>query len=125
MSKKLALEKRHDIFEKMMIGGLTIFAAAAIVELAGVENLIGPSLFALCCLSVALPFLVFQIACLTLGITQHHRVLLQTSTVILALVGIFGLIISISPLVGTLFVISCVCAYYLFIVFSKDSKECS
>ena len=119
------MRKVQDIFEKMMIGGLTVFAAAAIVELAGFEKLIGPSLFALCCLCIALPFLIFQLACLTLGITQHHRVLLQTSTVVLTLVGIFGLIISISPLVGTLFAVSCVCAYYLFVVFSKDSKECS
>lgn len=124
MSKKITYKNRQDIFEKMMIGGLTVFAAAAIVEFAGFENLIGPSLFAFCCLTIALPFLIFQIACLTLGVTQPHRVLLQTSTVILALVGIFGLIISISPLVGTLFAISCVCAYYLFVVFSKDSKEC-
>jgi hypothetical protein len=125
MGKKLAYENKHDVFEKIMIGGLTIFAAASIVEIAGFENLIGPSLFALCCLSVALPFLIFQIACITLGIKQQHRILLQTSTVILTLVGIFGLIISISPLIGTLFVISCVCAYYLFVVFSKDLKECS
>lgn len=125
MGKKLIYEKRLEIFEKMMIGGLTIFAAVAIVELAGFETLIGPSLFALCCLSIALPFLIFQIACITLGITQQHRFLLQTSTIVLALVGIFGLLISISPLVGTLFAISCVCAYYLFVVFSKDSKECS
>lgn len=124
MAKKITYEKRYEIFEKMMIGGLTVFAVAAIVELAGFEKLIGPSLFALCCLSIALPFLIFQIACITLGIKQHHRVLLQTSTVILSLVGIFGLLISISPLVGILFVISCICAYYLFVMFSKDLKEC-
>ncbi len=122
MSKEMTYEKRYEIFEKIMIGGLTIFAAVAIVELAGFENLIGPSLFALCCLSIALPFLIFQIACLTLGVTQRHRILLQSSTVILALVGVFGLLISISPIVGVLFAISCVCAYYLFVVFSKDSK---
>lgn len=123
MSKEIIQDKKQEIFEKMMMGGLTIFAAVAIVELAGFENLIGPSLFALCCLSIALPFLIFQIACLTLGITQHHRILLQSSTIIIALVGIFGLLISISPLVGTLFVISCVCAYYLFVVFSKESDR--
>ena len=121
MSKEITYDKRHEIFEKIMIGGLTVFAAVAIIELAGFENIIGPTLFALCCLSIALPFLIFQIACLTLGVMPHHRILLQTSTVIIALVGIFGLIISISPLVGTLFAISCVCAYYLFMVFSKSS----
>ena len=123
MSKEMTYNKRHEIFEKIMIGGLTIFAAIAIVELVGFENLIGPSLFALCCLSIALPFLIFQIACLTLGVTQHHRILLQTSTIIIALVGVFGLLISISPLVGTLFVISCICAYYLFVAYSKESKN--
>lgn len=123
MSKEMTYDKRHEIFEKIMIGGLTIIAAVAIVQLAGFENLIGPSLFALCCLSIALPFLIFQIACLTLGVPQHHRILLQTSTVIIALVGIFGLLISISPLVGTLFVISCVCAYYLFVAFAKEYKN--
>jgi len=122
MNKQLIYDKRHEIFERIMIGGLTIFAAVAIVELAGFETLIGPSLFALCCLSIALPFLIFQIACLTLGITQKHRFLLQTSTIVLSLVGIFGLLISISPLVGTLFAISCVCAYYLFTIFSENSK---
>ena len=121
MSKEMTYSKKHEIFEKIMIGGLTVFVAVAIIELAGFENIIGPSLFALCCLSIALPFLIFQIACLTLGVMPHHRILLQTSTVIIALVGIFGLIISISPLVGTLFAISCVCAYYLFMVFSKSS----
>ena len=121
MSKEMTYSKKHEIFEKIMIGGLTVFAAVAIIELAGFENIIGPTLFALCCLSIALPFLIFQIACLTLGVMPHHRILLQTSTVIIALVGIFGLIISISPLVGTLFAISCVCAYYLFMVFSKSS----
>ena len=115
-------DKRYEIFERLMIGGLTVFAAIAIVELAGADNLIGPSLLALCCLSVSLPFLIFQIACLTLGVTQRHRILLQTSTVVIALVGVLGLLISISPIVGTLFVISCVCAYYLFIVFSRDTK---
>ena len=115
-------DKRYEVFERLMIGGLTIFAAVAIVELAGSDNLIGPSLLALCCLSISLPFLIFQIACMTLGITQRYKILLQTSTVIIALVGVFGLLISISPLVGTLFAISCVCAYYLFVVFSRDSK---
>ena len=115
-------DKRYEVFERLMIGGLTIFAAVAIIELAGSDNLIGPSLLALCCLSISLPFLIFQIACMTLGITQRYKILLQTSTVIIALVGVFGLLISISPLVGTLFAISCVCAYYLFVVFSRDSK---
>ena len=115
-------DKRYEIFERLMIGGLTIFAAVAIIELAGSENLIGPSLLALCCLSVSLPFLIFQIACLTLGITQRYKILLQTSTVVIALVGVFGLLISVSPIIGTMFAISCVCAYYLFVVFSRDSK---
>jgi hypothetical protein len=104
-----------------MIGGLTVFAAVAIVELAGSGNLMAPLLLALCCLSVSLPFLIFQLACLTLGVTQRHRVLLQTSTVIIALVGVFGLLISVSALIGILFVISCLCAYGLFAVFSGDS----
>lgn len=115
-------DKRYEIFERLMIGGLTIFAAVAIIELAGSENLIGPSLLALCCLSVSLPFLIFQIACLTLGITQRYKILLQTSTVVIALVGVFGLLISVSPIIGTMFAISCVCAYYLFVVFSRNSK---
>jgi len=127
MIKNNSQDQRYEIFERLMIGGLTIFAAVAIVELAGSElagsdNLIGPSLLALCCLSVSLPFLIFQIACMTLGVPQRHRVLLQSSTVVIALVGVFGLLISISPIVGTLFAISCVCAYYLFVVFSRDSK---
>jgi len=123
MKNDIIYDKRHEIFEKIMIVGLTIFAAVAIIELIGFENLIGPSLFALCCLSIALPFLIFQIACITLGVTQRHRILLQTSTVIIALAGIFGLLISISPLVGTLFAISCLCAYYLFVLYSKESQS--
>lgn len=122
MRKNNSQDKRYEIFERLMIGGLTVFAAVAIVELAGSENLIGPSKLALCCLSVSLPFLIFQIACMTLGVTQRHRVLLQSSTVVIALVGVFGLLISISPIIGTLFAISCVCAYYLFVVFSRESK---
>ncbi|MGD8500128.1 MAG: hypothetical protein PVJ86_05745, partial [Phycisphaerales bacterium] len=104
------------------IGGLAVFAALAIVELAGSANLIGPLLLALCCLSVSLPFLIFQIACLTLGVTQRRKVLLQTSTVVVALVGVFGLLISVSAAVGTLFAVSCICAYYLFTVFSGQSR---
>ncbi|MBN2182463.1 MAG: hypothetical protein JW715_11170 [Sedimentisphaerales bacterium] len=123
MNKNLIYGKRCEVFEKLMIGGLTIFAAVAVVEIAGFEKLIGPALFALCCLSIALPFLIFQIACLTLGLTPRHWILLQSLTVILALVGIFGLLISISPIVGILFVISCISAYYLFTVFLKDFKQ--
>ncbi|MHC4426612.1 MAG: hypothetical protein ACYSYV_11010 [Planctomycetota bacterium] len=115
-------DQRYEIFERIMIGGLAVFAAVAIIELAGSGNLIGPLLLALCCLSVSLPFLIFQIACLTLGVTQRHRVLLQTSTVVVALVGVFGLLISVSSVIGTLFAISCICAYYLFVVFSGESE---
>jgi len=122
MKKNISRDQRYGIFERLMIGGLTVFAAVAIVELVGSGNLIGPSLLALCCLSVSLPFLIFQIACQTLGVTQRHQILLQTSTVVIALVGVFGLLISISPIAGILFSISCISAYYLFIVFSEDSK---
>jgi hypothetical protein len=123
MKNEMIYDKRHEIFEKIMITGLTIFTAVAIIQLIGLEHLIGPALFALCCLSIALPFLIFQIACLTLGVTQQHRFLLQTATVIVALAGIFGLLISISPIVGTLFVISCICAYYLFALYTKESNN--
>jgi len=114
---------RSQTFEKTMTSGLTIFAAVAIIQLAGSGNLIGPLLFALCCLSIALPFLIFQVACTTLGIPQRHKVLLQTSTMIIALVGVFGLLISVSSLIGIMFAISCICAYYLFTVFSADAKS--
>lgn len=123
MKNEILYDKRHEIFEKIMIIGLTFFTAVAIIELTGFEHLIGPALFALCCLSIALPFLIFQIACLTLGVTQHHRFLLQTTTVIVALAGIFGLLITISPIVGTLFVISCICAYYLFVLYTKEPQN--
>lgn len=122
MNKNISQDQRNGIFERLMIGGLTVFAAVAIVELVGSGKLIGPSLLALCCLSISLPFLIFQIACQTLGVTQRHQVLLQTSTVVIALVGVFGLLISISPIAGILFSISCISAYYLFIVFSGDTK---
>ena len=115
---------QSQMFEKTMTSGLTIFAAVAILQLAGSENLIGPLLFALCCLSIALPFLIFQIACMTLGVPQRHKVLLQASTVIIALVGVFGLLISVSSLIGILFAISCICAYYLFTVFSAGAESC-
>ena len=121
MTEDNSRDQRSERFERLMIGGLAVFAAVAIVELAGSGNLIAPLLLALCCLSVSLPFLIFQLACLTLGVTQRHRVLLQNSTVITALVGVFGLLISVSAPIGILFVISCVCAYGLFVVFSRDS----
>ena len=113
---------RYEIFEMVMIGSLAVFTAVAIIGLTGSGNLIGPLLLAFCCLSVSLPFLVFQIACLTLGITQRHKILLQTSTVIIALLGVFGLLASISAIAGTLFAISCICAYNLFLAYSRDSK---
>ncbi len=114
---------RSQTFEKTMTSGLTIFAAVAIIQLAGSGNLIGPLLFALGCLSIALPFLIFQVACTTLGIPQRHKVLLQASTIVIALVGVFGLLISVSSLIGIMFAISCICAYYLFTVFSADAKS--
>jgi hypothetical protein len=122
MSEDNSHNKRYEIFERLMIGSLTVFTVIAIIELAGSKDLIGPLLFAFCCLSVSLPFLIFQIACLTLGITQRHKVLLQTSTVLIALMGIFSLLLSISAIAGTLFAISCICAYNLFVVFSRDAK---
>jgi hypothetical protein len=122
MKEDISKHHRYEIFERLMIGSLTVFTVIAIIELAGSGNLIGPLLLAFCCLSFSLPFLIFQIACLTLGITQRHKVLLQTSTVIIALMGVFGLLVSISAIAGTLFAISCICAYNLFVVFSKDSK---
>ncbi|MFH1716915.1 MAG: hypothetical protein ABIF19_06155 [Planctomycetota bacterium] len=114
--------QKYEAFEKLLLSGLTIFAAVAILTLAGSGNLIGPLLLALCCLSVALPFLVFQIACLTLGINQRHKFLLQTSTVVVALVGVFGLLISVSSFIGVVFAVSCLCAYYLFVTFSGESE---
>jgi hypothetical protein len=117
-------DMRTQTFEKTMTGGLTIFAAVAIIQLAGSGNLIGPLLFALCCLSIALPFLIFQVACTTLGIPQRHKVLLQGATTIIALVGVFGLLLSVSSLIGILFAISCISAYYLFTVFSADAESC-
>ncbi|MHC4556506.1 MAG: hypothetical protein ACYTFW_05305 [Planctomycetota bacterium] len=122
MSEDNSQNKRYEIFEKLMIGGLVAFTVVAIIELAGSKDLIGTLLFAFCCLSVSLPFLIFQIACLTLGITQRHKVLLQTSTVLIALMGIFSLLLSIHAIPGTLFAISCICAYNLFVVSSRDSK---
>ena len=116
-------DMRSKTFEKTMTSGLTIFVAFAIIQLSGSENLIGPLLFALCCLSIALPFLIFQIACATLGIPQRHKILLQTSTIIVALVGVLGLLISVSSLIGILFAISCICAFYLFTVFSADTES--
>lgn len=117
-------DMRTQAFERTMTNGLAIFAAVAILQLAGSENLIGPLLFALCCLSIALPFLIFQIACTTLGIPQRHKILLQTSTVIISLVGVTGLLISVSSLIGILFAVSCISAYYLFTVFSADTESC-
>lgn len=66
---------QSQTFEKTMASGLSIFAAFAIIQLAGSEDLIGPALFALCRLSIALPFLLFQIACTTLGVPQRHKAL--------------------------------------------------
>lgn len=122
MKEDISQHHKYELFELLMIGGLAVFTVIAIIELAGSGNLIGPLLLAFCCLSVSLPFLVFQIACLTLGITQRHKILLQTSTVIIALLGVFGLLASISAIAGTLFAISCICAYNLFLAFSRDSK---
>jgi len=115
--------QKYEAFEKLLLSGLTIFAAVAILTLAGSGNLIGPLLLALCCLSVALPFLVFQIACLTLGINQRYKFLLQTATVVIALVGVFGLLISVSSFIGVVFAVSCLAAYYLFVTFSGESEK--
>ncbi|MEA3226135.1 MAG: hypothetical protein U9Q07_09305, partial [Planctomycetota bacterium] len=122
MKEANSTETKYQMFEKIMAGGLAIFSAVAIIQLAGAGELIGPLLFALCCLSIALPFLIFQIACIILEVPQRHRVLIQTSTMVIALVGMFGLLISVSSLIGILFAISCICAYYLFTIFSADAK---
>jgi len=122
MTKSNPRDKKYEAFEKMMLNGLAIFAAVAILTLAGSGELIGPLLLALCCLSVALPFLVFQLACLTLGLNQRCKVLLQTATVVVALVGVFGLLISVSSFIGVVFAISCLGAYYLFVTFNGESE---
>ena len=122
MRNESTINRKYQVFEKFMLGGLAIFAAFALVELSSFEKLIGPSIFALCCLSVSLPFLIFQIACSTLEITYSHQSLLQTATVIVALVGVVGLLISVSAVVGILFLVSCIIAYYVFTISSKESK---
>ncbi|MHC4703109.1 MAG: hypothetical protein ACYTFQ_21295 [Planctomycetota bacterium] len=122
MNEANSTEARTQTFDRIMAGGLAIFSAVAIIQLAGAGDLIGPLLFSLCCLSIALPFLIFQIACTTLGVPQRHKVLIQASTMIIALVGMFGLLISVSSLIGILFAISCICAYYLFTIFSAAAK---
>ncbi len=122
MTKSNPNKQKYETFEKVMLSGLTIFAAVAILTLAGSGNLIGPLLLSLCCLSVALPFLVFQIACLILGVNQRHKFLIQTTTVVVALVGVFGLLISVSSFIGVAFAISCMGAYYLFVSFSGESE---
>jgi len=122
MTKSNPSKQKYDAFEKVMLSGLTIFAAVAILTLAGSGNLIGPLLLALCCLSVALPFLVFQIACLTLGINQRHKFLIQTTTIVVSLVGVFGLLVSVSSFIGVAFAISCMGAYYLFVSCSGESE---
>jgi len=122
MTKSNPSKQKIEAFEKVMLSGLTIFAAVAILTLAGSGNLIGPLLLSLCCLSVALPFLVFQIACLTLGLNQHHKFLIQTTTIVVSLVGVFGLLISVSSFIGVAFAISCMGAYYLFVSFSGESE---
>ena len=122
MKKGNPSDKNYQAFEKTMLSGLAIFAAVAILTLAGSGNLIGPLLLALCCLSVALPFLVFQIACLTLGINQRHKFLIQTTTIVVSLVGVFGLLVSVSSFIGVAFAISCMGAYYLFVSYSGESE---
>ena len=122
MKKESTINQKYEVFEKFMLGGLAIFAAFALVEISSFDNLMGPSIFALCCLSVSLPFLIFQIACSSLGVKHSHQSLLQTATIIVALVGVVGLLISISAIVGILFLISCIIAYYVFTVFSKESR---
>ena len=122
MRKESTIDQKYEVFEKFMIGGLAIFAAFALVEISSFDNLVGPSIFALCCLSVSLPFLIFQIACTTLGVKHSHQFLLQTVTIVVALVGVVGLLISISAIVGILFLVSCIIAYYVFTVSSKESQ---
>jgi hypothetical protein len=120
--------QKSEAFEKTMMSGLAIFAALAIIVLTGSGDLTGPLRLALFCLSVSLPFVIFQIACISLGVTQRHKFLLQVATVAVALVGVFALLIVVSGFVGVLFAVSCLGAYYLFMVFSakpKTSEETS
>ncbi|TKJ38910.1 MAG: hypothetical protein CEE38_04225 [Planctomycetes bacterium B3_Pla] len=114
--------KKNEVFEKTMMSGLAIFVAAlAIVGFAGSGFLTWQLWLAFSCFSVSLPYLIFQIACMTLGVTQRHKVPLQVATVIVALVGIFASLINLSIVIGGIFAISCLSAYYLFTVCSTGS----
>ncbi len=116
-------DQRNEVFEKTMVSGLAVFVATLIiVVLAGSGNLTWPLWLAFSCLSVSLPFLIFQIACMTLGVTQRHKIPLQVATVIVALVGIFASLINVSIFIGALFAVSCLSAYYLFTVCSTESS---
>ncbi|MHC4145770.1 MAG: hypothetical protein ACYSUD_13435 [Planctomycetota bacterium] len=123
MKTNITHDQRSEVFEKTMMSGLAVFVVALlIVGFAGSGNLTWQLWLALSCFSVSLPYLIFQIACMNLGVTQRHKVPLQVATVILATVGIFASLINLSIFIGTLFAISCLSAYYLFTVCSTGSK---
>lgn len=116
-------DKRNEVFEKTMMSGLAIFVAAlAIVGFAGSSILTWQLWLAFSCFSVSLPYLIFQIACMAMGVTQRHKVPLQVATVAFALVGIFASLINLSIIIGGIFALSCLSAYYLFTVCSTESK---
>lgn len=122
MKNEKICDQRSEAFEKTMMSGLAIFAALAIIVLTGSVDLTGPLKLALSCLSVSLPFVIFQIACISLGVIPRHKFLLQVATVVVALVGVFSLLIVVSGFIGVLFAVSCLGAYYLFMVCSSKSK---
>ena len=123
MKTNITRDQRSEVFEKTMMSGLAIFVAAlAIVGFAGLGNLTWQLWLALSCFSVSLPYLIFQIACMTMGVTQRHKVPLQMATVAFALVGIFASLINVSIIIGGIFAVSCLSAYYLFTVCSVESS---
>ncbi|MHC4495349.1 MAG: hypothetical protein ACYSYM_05940 [Planctomycetota bacterium] len=124
MKTNITHDQRSEVFEKTMMYGLAVFVVAlTIVNFNSSDIYLTWQLWlALSCFSVSLPYLIFQIACMNLGVTQRHKVPLQVATVILATVGIFASLINLSIFIGTLFAISCLSAYYLFTVCSTGSK---
>lgn len=124
MKTNITRDQKSEVFEKTMMYGLAVFVVAlTIVNFNSSDIYLTWQLWlALSCFSISLPYLIFQIACLTLGVTQRHKAPLQVATVILATVGIFASLINLSIFIGALFAISCLSAYYLFTVCSTGSK---
>ncbi len=124
MKSDNTFDKKSEVFEKTMMYGLAVFVAAlAIVNFNSADIYLTWELWlAFSCFSIALPYLIFQIACLTLGVTQRHKVPLQMATVIVATVGIVASLINHSIIIGAMFAVSCLSAYYLFTVCSTGSK---